>query len=146
PNKRHYVIETVGKHYAHAHHASDLDAARAVLEEAHPDYLPSFDAVLAARSLSLYNMFAMRRQHLDEYCQWLFPVLEEVWTRIPWDSYGPTQQRAIGYLGERLFNVWLRQRADLRVTHRPIHNTEREPVISKGVKMVGRKLGVGKAD
>lgn len=144
--RRHYVIETVRQQYSHAHHASDLDAARDALEALHPEHLRSFDAVMAARSLSLYNMFLMRRELLDAYCSWLFPVLERAAEQIPFDRYGPQQARVMGYVGERLFNVWLHHNDHLRIERRRVFNTEGEPLVRKGIDMVKRKFGQGRAE
>lgn len=143
--RRHYVIETVQQQYSHAHHASDLEAARDALEVLHPEHLGSFDAVMAARSLSLYNMFLMRRELLDAYCSWLFPVLERAAKQIPFDSYGPQQARVMGYIGERLLNVWLHHHNHLRIERHRVFNTEGEPLVRKGFGMLKRKFGQGRA-
>jgi hypothetical protein len=139
---RNYYIETVRSHYAHAHHGGDLDVARDALAELAPAYLPAFDGVMAHRGLSLYNMFLMRRELLDDYCGWLFPVLAECERHIPVDTYDAHQARVYGFLGERLLNVWAaHHRGDLRVGHRPVRNLEGEPYLAKATGVLKRKLG-----
>ena len=43
PKPRHYWIESNYSHYAHAHHAADLDTTRKILEERYPQYLPAWE-------------------------------------------------------------------------------------------------------
>ncbi|MDR1852312.1 MAG: DUF4422 domain-containing protein [Propionibacteriaceae bacterium] len=142
--KRHYVVETVAGQYSHAHHASDLEAVRQALADVAPADLGAFDQVMAGRSLSLYNMFWMRAELFGEYAEWLFGILQAAEPSIPWRSYGPQQRRVMGYLGERLLNVWLQANPALRVRRQRVFQTEAEPLVRKGVKMLGRKLGFGK--
>lgn len=54
------------------------------------------------------NMFVMRRERLNSYCEWLFPILFEMIERINisecWDDYS---KRVIGFWAERLLTVWV---------------------------------------
>lgn len=143
--RRFYVVETVRQQYSHAHHESDLDAARAAVGVLDAGALNAFDSVMNARGLSLYNMFLMRQPLLNDYGSWLFPILELAAKDIPLESYGPQQRRVVGYLGERLFNVWLARNTALRLDRHHVHNTEGEPKFQKGVAMLKRKLGHGRA-
>ncbi|WP_164775141.1 DUF4422 domain-containing protein [Nocardioides pantholopis] len=146
PNRRNYVIQTVKKQYANSHHASDLEIVRQVLLDRAPSTVAGYDDLMRSRSLSLYSMFLMRRQLLDEYCGWLFEILEAVHKEIPIEVYGPQQQRVIGYLGERLMNVWLNSQPKLRVSRQKVYEPERTPYVVAGVQMVGRMAGVGRAN
>lgn len=107
PKKRHYYIETVRSQYEHAHVKSDLDTAEQVLVELYPEYEAAFTAVMNQRSLYICNMFAMKKEKFDVYCQWLFDILFEVEKRIDISNYSVQNARVFGFLGERLFNVWL---------------------------------------
>jgi len=143
---RRYYIETVRSHYARAHHEADLDAARAAIARLHPASLGAFDRVMRQRQLSLYNMFLMRRELLDAYCEWLFPILAECEKTIPVERYGPQQARVFGYLGERLFNVWLEEhRGSLRVARRRVVNLEPENLAKKAWRLLLRRFGRGRA-
>ena len=53
-----------------------------------------------------YNMFIMRRDILNHYCEWIFPILEycEAMCEQKGDVY---QNRYIGFLAERLMTVYL---------------------------------------
>lgn len=141
---RNYVIETIESHYKNGHHGEDLDVLRDVLREQHPEDIGAYEAVFGGRSLSLYNMFLAQRDVFDAYAGWLFPLLSEVADRVEEDGRTAYQQRTIGYLSERMLNVWVRARGDeLAVATRKIVNTQGEPKFSKGIGLVKRKLRGG---
>lgn len=101
PKKRHYYIETVYSQYIHAHGKESIDKAREVIAQYYPEYLESFDKCMNKRSLHLYNMFIMKKDIFDNYCEFLFDVIKKVENEIA------LTDRIIGYLGERILNVYL---------------------------------------
>ena len=108
PKKRDYYIETIYSHYAHTFPGEQLRAAHAVLQRGFPEYLPAFAAVMKGTTAHMFNMFVMSRERLDEYCSWLFPVLEGLTALIPPESYGDAfQARYPGRVSEMLLDVWL---------------------------------------
>ena len=120
PRRRRYVIETVASHYAHAHHAEELDVIRGVLLDRQPSSLPAFREVMERRWLYLCNMFAMAKPLFDEYADWLFPILEDFEERLAPARYPtPYERRAPAFMAERLFNVWLAQ-SRLRAVECPV--------------------------
>lgn len=52
------------------------------------------------------NMFISSRKWMNEYCEWLFPVLEDLEKRIPQSAFSRAN-RAIGYIGEFLLSLYL---------------------------------------
>ncbi|MBO7721274.1 MAG: DUF4422 domain-containing protein [Kiritimatiellae bacterium] len=143
PVKRRYYIETIHSHYAHAHHAEDLDATRGILAERHPGFLGSFDAVMAARSVHLFNMAVMKRSFFNAYCEWLFDVLFELERRLDISAYSRYDARVFGFVAERLLDVWLgaaegggaARTAEMKVLHL---ESQRWP--SKAVAFLRRKF------
>lgn len=141
---RNYLIETVENHYRNGHHGEDLDVLRRVVGEHSPAMLPAYDRVFSGTSLSLYNMFLGRRDIVDAYASWVFPILHDVSSQIDNESRTTYQQRTFGYLGERLLNVWVHGQADqLSVAYRRIVNSEGEPKLKKAVGFLKRKLRGG---
>lgn len=136
---RNYLVETLESHYAHAHHSSDLQALRTAVRQVSPEVSPALEAVLAGRRLSQFHMFLMRRGEFDRYCRWLFAVLDEAGQHIDLAGRTDYQRRALGFLGERLLNVWVQHRG-LRVRHLPITTTEREPRLRKAARLMHRRL------
>lgn len=102
-------FHTLREHYEHSphHHAADLAACEAVLLARRPELTDSWRRVMASDQGYFNNMFVLRRDLFDHYCAWLFPLLCEIEPLIPLDRYDIQAKRVMGYLSERLFNVWL---------------------------------------
>lgn len=143
PKKRCYYIETCYSHYKHAHNIYDLDSARDVLSELHPDYVESFDRVMSQRSVYIYNMFIMKHALFADYCDWLFSILFELEKRIDISNYDAYNSRVFGFIAERLFNVWL-ARQQLKTVELPVVFTEKQNVPLKYVKFFVRKVTGGR--
>ncbi len=139
PKKRYYVIETVANHYANAHHQKDILMMREIIKQQENDYLDSFDKMMQARSLYLFNMFVMSPSHFNAYMNWLFPLLFTLEERIDIVGYDNAQKRVFGYIAERLFNVWILKNK-LRVKELGIHHLESESLFLKALGMVMRKI------
>ena len=99
--KRHYYIETVYSQFIHAHDKESIDLAGKAIKENYPSYTEAFTAVMNRRSLHLYNMFIMKKEIFDDYCCFLFNILEYV------EKNMKVYDRLLGYLGERLLDVFV---------------------------------------
>ena len=108
PKKRKYYIETLYSHYAHSHYAVHLDVTRKIIKERHPEYLAAFDAVMKQRSGYMFNMYIMRKDLSDQYCEWLFDILFELEKRMTDSELSAFQGRFYGRVSEIIFNVWLK--------------------------------------
>ena len=139
PVKRHYWIETNYSQYIHAHHERDLEITRAVLAERCPEYLPAYDRQMQKRSGHRFNMFVMRRDRLDAWCAWLFPVLFEVERRLDISGYDAYNARVFGFLAERLLDVWIETKG-YPYRELPYVFTEKQNWLKKGGAFVLRKL------
>lgn len=142
PRKRHYVIETVGSQYRHAHSGQDLDALRSAVLAVDGGSMRAFDKVMRSRSLHLYNMFIARRSVATELCAWMFAVLELARQNISMSSSGSESPRTMGFLGERLLNVWMVENRTLRVSVQRVRNLEGERRVAKAISLVARKSGL----
>ena len=139
PLKRHYWIETNYSQYIHAHHEQDLAVVRAVLAERFPEYLPAYDSVMKKRSGHRFNLFVMRRDFLDAYCGWLFPVLFDVEERLDISDYDAYNSRVFGFLAERLMDVWIEANC-VPYTELPVMCTENQHWVRKGTAFIKRKI------
>ena len=110
PKKRNYYIETLYSHYAHTHYEEHLILTRKIIEKQTPEYLDAYDHVMKQISGHMFNMFVMSREKCDEYCSWLFPILEELEHQVDYKQYDPFQQRLFGRVSELLLNVWIEQK------------------------------------
>ena len=100
---------TLETHYAHGHHIEDFDMAMDLVKKVHPDYA---DAVERTRNLHqghFCNMFIMRKELFFDYAKWLFDIILPLSEKLNLNDskYNGAQKRVLGFLGERLFNVWI---------------------------------------
>lgn len=107
PKKRNYFIETNYSQYAHAHHAIDLDTTRDILAEKYPEYVKAFDRSMKKTTGHRFNMFIMKRDKFDAYCDWLFDILFELENRLDISDYNANDSRVFGFVSERLLDVWI---------------------------------------
>lgn len=106
---RQYLPNTIGIDYCFKHISDDLRTLYSVIKErtdiVYQDAF--FEVICKSNIISPCNMFVMRKDYFDNYCSWLFPILEEIEKRINIDNYNIIQKRIFGYMAERLFMVYL---------------------------------------
>jgi hypothetical protein len=107
PRKRDYFIETVYSHYSHTFDGEQFDETRKILLEYCPEYVHAFDGVMKSKTVHIFNMFIMSRNRFDEYCAWMFPIIDELVRRIPPQKYNAFGARYPGRVSERLLDVWI---------------------------------------
>lgn len=107
PRKRKYYIETVYSHYSHTFDGKQLDDTREILKSKYPIYLNSFDHLMRSRQAHIFNMFIMKKELADQYCEWLFDILSELEKRIDTTNMSVFDARLFGRISERLLNVWI---------------------------------------
>ena len=140
PKKRNYYIETGESQFVHAHGRESLDALRGTLKDLYLAYLPAFDQSMAKTSGHRFNMFIMRREQFDSYCEWLFDILFETEKRL----VTPTP-RMMGYLSERLLDAWI-ETGKIPYRELGVYHTERENWLVKGGSFLLRKIRGAKRD
>ena len=64
-------------------------------------------------------MFLAPKKVLNEYCEWLFPLLEKIEANIDISCHSTIQKRIFGYLGERFLNIYVKKNS-LKVKYYPI--------------------------
>ena len=87
-------------------------------------------------------MMICRKKTLDQYCEWLFPVLFELEKHIDLDKYeSDYQRRVFGFLAERLVKVFV-DHNELKVKEFYVFNTESrdENIIQTNVDRLKRLL------
>lgn len=91
--------------YENDHMIEDWDTMLLILKGLHPDYYKSAIELQNGVYYYAYNMFIARKEILDKYCEWLFPILFECEKRCrPRDD--KYQERYIGFLAERLMSIF----------------------------------------
>lgn len=107
PKKRHYYIENLYSHYVHTMYGETLDETRKVIEQKYPTYLLEFDKLKQRTSAHMFNMFIMKKEYLEDYCTFLFSILEELEHRVDITKYDSFHARFFGRISELLLDVWL---------------------------------------
>ena len=125
--------------YIHAHNKKDMDLCRQVVTELYPDYLPKFNEVMGRTWQHKFNCFIMDRKHLDSYCTWLFSILFEIEKRTDLDAYDVYQGRVLGYLAERLLDVWL-EHDQVEFQEVKLAMLEKQNWLLKGTRFLKRKF------
>lgn len=139
PKQRNYFIETVRSQYEYAHNKNDLALTEQIVAELYPEYSEAFCKVMGGTKLHIFNMFVMKKEKFDEYCQWLFTILFELEKRIDISSYSQYEARVFGFLSERLLNVWL-EKQKLKVKGIDVVFLEKIDWFDKGMKFLKRKF------
>lgn len=139
PTPRRYVIENLYSHYKHTSYIEPLDVTRAVLEEKYPEYVASFDRLKKRTSAHMFNMFILRRDHLDAYCTWLFDILFELEKRVDASRYTDFHARFFGRVSELMLDVWLEQNP-LDCATLPLVYTEKVNWLVKGRSFLAAKF------
>ena len=99
------------------------EMCRQIISENNKDYLDAFNWFSKEKTGYCYNMFIMSREMMDEYCSWLFPILFELDKKIDYSRYDSYNTRMIGFVAERLINVWVHKK-QLTVKEFTVFSTE----------------------
>ncbi len=104
-------LNGVKRQYCHDHMESDWNRMMETLGCLFPQYLDTARRIEKGNYYYAYNMFITRREILNKYCEWLFPILfcceSEIGERQ--DTY---QGRYIGFLAERLMTIFFEHHKD----------------------------------
>ncbi len=112
----------VREHYAAApyHRGRDLALAEQIVLERCPEMEKAAQAYLGGTEQYFGNIYIMRRALFQDYCGWLFPILEAFDSRADTEGLSPQQMRVDGYLAERLLGIYARwRRPELKVLELP---------------------------
>ena len=109
PKKRNYFIENLYSHYDHTMYVEPLDMTRKIIEEIYPEYLEYFDRLHKRTSAHMFNMFIMKKEICDDYCEWLFNILFKLEKRVDMSKYNSFHSRFYGRISELLLDVYLQK-------------------------------------
>lgn len=105
-----------------AHHERYLmddewKAVRQAVEELHPEYANDFNQILKQGYLYNYNIILSKGDVLDDYCNWLFPILFRI-EELNDPNGEKKPNRYIGYVGETLETLYfMSNKNKLRIAH-----------------------------
>ena len=136
---------SVREHYAKApfHHKKDLELAEAILREKYPEYGPAAEEYLSGTVCYFGNIYIMTRGVCEDYCGWLFSILEEFDRRSDTKGYGPQEKRVDGYLAERLLGIYAVHHREWRTLELPRVHFVADPRERRKKKLVNFLLPPG---
>ncbi len=88
-------------------HAKDYQLALDSLLKLYPDYVSAVKSFNDATNGYYTNMFVMGRALFQQYSAWLFSILTDLEQHISFNNYSAQEQRVIGHISERLFNIFI---------------------------------------
>ncbi len=102
------AVDSVYKEYGepYTQHIEDLDVVIDIIHEKYPMFDESVNEYLHQRYAYDCNMLIMKKDIFQNYCEWLFSILEEAEDRINTINYGIQEYRVFGYLAERLCGIY----------------------------------------
>ena len=100
-----YVTPNLGDNFRKRHDGGDLDYMLQFMREHYTDDYEHIMSFLNGNLYSPCNMFIMKKEVLNEFCQWLFPILDAVVAHggQKADNY---LNRYPGFLSERLMSYF----------------------------------------
>lgn len=96
--------------YCIGHISDDFRTLESIIKKNQPTHVVEtfYEVMYNNNKFIPCNMFIMKKEDFDNYCEWLFPILFEMEENIEFTHYNEYQSRVLGFMSERLFNVWLK--------------------------------------
>lgn len=88
---------------------NDLMIAVDRLKSLYPSYADSVDNYMGGQLFYPCLMYIMRRDIFYSFCNWLFPLLDEIEKRIDVSNYSQEGLRTIGHIAERFLGIFVTQ-------------------------------------
>lgn len=142
PVKRYYKEKVVNA-VEIAPNMDDIVEMRRAIHMVCPDYSEAYEAYLYGNKCYLYNMFIMKKELLDQYCQWLFSILDFIESEYAVDNSDPYRSRLFGFLSERLIYVWVTKNIPKeKIKEYRVVKTDENPIwlIGQDVKNILRNV------
>lgn len=98
---------SVREHYRRYHNIKDLEIIEKILKRDYPEYITSYNEVLAGNRLFANNMFILKWKMFDELMEWEFDILNKFEKEVKLSDYSDYQERIFGFLSERLITLWI---------------------------------------
>ncbi|MDR1722007.1 MAG: DUF4422 domain-containing protein [Methanobrevibacter sp.] len=78
------------KDFKYHHDIKYLNMTKNIIQDLYPNYANNFDKVMNKKKGYYYNMFIMKKNLVDDYCDWLFTILFELENRLNNNQNGNT--------------------------------------------------------
>ena len=114
---------SVKNQFIKSHTLEMYNAMEDAVKKIYPEYMDAFNKSMNRHFNSWCNMMITSKENYDKYCKFLFDILFEIEKNItiPKDKY---QSRIMGFIAERLLNVYLIKNNNLKVKYKLIRFTK----------------------
>lgn len=100
---------SIGDNYRKRHSCQDWEHLLEIIQGTYPDFyelaIQLWESAYFGNLYFTCNMFIMKREVLNEYCDWLFPILLEM-EQFGGQKEDPYQNRYLGFIAERLMSLY----------------------------------------
>lgn len=123
PKKQSFYKYTVEEQFKQYHDPIVWDKCKEIIQEKYPNYKLDYDWLSQQNAMYCYNMLICTKENWDNYCKWLFDILQKLKEEIDISKYDSYNQRVFGFISERLLNVWIHHNK-MKVKEFPVYFTE----------------------
>jgi len=81
-----------------------------IIQNKYPDYFEDFNTIMNRDYACYCNILISHKHIIDEYCNWLFPILSQLEDMVDTSDFSTKEQRYLGYVAEYLLNVYFHHR------------------------------------
>lgn len=112
------------------HNIKDYEKAINIINTKYPEYSIYVDKYNNSNYAYFLNMFVFKKEIFEEYCSWLFDILFDLYDNIEQNKNDSYQQRAIGFISERLTGIFITKllSKDYKIKELPISFIEKEVI------------------
>ncbi len=138
PKKRNYRMDTLEEHFNGYDFSenTDLMNLRRIIHMLSPEYDEALETVMRRRSGHMCNMFLMKKELADAFCEWEFAILNEFEKTI-----APERKRMVGYVAEHMLDIWI-EKNEYHYIECDVALLDRKNEIARHVDYLMRKLGI----
>ena len=88
-------------------HAEDYQLMLDIIDQHFPEYINAARIYSEGHYSSFCNMFIMKKEMFEQYCSWLFTILDLFCRERNMSGYSREALRTPGHLAERLLNIFI---------------------------------------
>lgn len=108
---------SIREHWNLHHEKEDLDFIIETIEKKYPDMKPAIKRVMNDDKAYWYNIFIMKTELFNEYCNWLFDILQT-------EHQYKNPDRIKGFLSERITNIFIeykKEKKNIKIKELPMY-------------------------
>ncbi len=102
------------------YNSSDFELLESYISENKPEFFEAYKKIMYGKNKMVgHNMFIMRWEDFNNYCEWVFDILMPLSKLIDASNYPSNQIRVFGYMHELLLSVYVENK-QMKITRSQI--------------------------